>query len=38
MHVLYSDGSLIWLDVCMVPAEMLNCKLLSTQTVGIKHL
>ncbi len=38
IHVLYSDGSLKWLAVCMVSAEMLNCKLLSTQAAGIKHL
>jgi hypothetical protein len=32
------DGSLIWLAVCMVSAEMLNYNLLSTQAAGIKHL
>jgi hypothetical protein len=35
--MLYSDGSLKWHVVCMVSAEMLNCKLLSTQAAGIKH-
>jgi hypothetical protein len=39
IHVLYFDGSLKWLAVCsMVSAEMLICKLLSTQAAGIKHL
>jgi hypothetical protein len=38
IHVLYSDGSLKWLAVSMVSAEMLNCKLLSTQAAGIQHL
>jgi hypothetical protein len=33
-HVLYSDGSLKGLAVCMVSAEMLNCKLLSTQVLA----
>jgi hypothetical protein len=32
-----SDGSLKWLVVCMVSAEMINCKLLSTQAADIKH-
>jgi hypothetical protein len=31
-----SDRSLKWLAVSMVSAEMLNCKLLSTQAVGKK--
>jgi hypothetical protein len=37
-QVLYSDGSLKWLAVCMVSEEMLNFKLLSTQAAGIKYL
>jgi hypothetical protein len=32
------DGSLKWLAVCMVSAEIIICKLLSTQASGIKHL
>jgi hypothetical protein len=36
-HVLYPDVSLKWFAVCMVSAEMLNCKLQSTQAVGIEH-
>ncbi len=27
-----------WLAVCMVSAEMLNCKLLSTRAAGMKAL
>jgi hypothetical protein len=38
IHVLYSDRSLKLLSVCRVSVEMLNCKLLSTQAAGIKHL
>jgi hypothetical protein len=38
IHVLLSDGSFKWHAVCMVSAEMINCKLLSTQAAGIKHL
>jgi hypothetical protein len=38
IHVLFSDGSLKWHAVCMVSAEMLNCKLLSAKAAGIKHL
>jgi hypothetical protein len=34
----YSDGGLKWLAVCMVSAEMLNWKLLSTHAAGTKHL
>ncbi len=30
--------NLKWLAVCLVWAEMLNCKLLSPQAAGIKHL
>jgi hypothetical protein len=30
------DGSLKWLAVSMVSAEILKCKLLSTQAAGIK--
>jgi len=37
INVLYSDRSLKWLAVCMVLAEMLNCKLLSAQAADIKH-
>jgi hypothetical protein len=35
---LYYDKGLKWLAVCIVSAEMLNCKLLSTQAADIKHL
>jgi hypothetical protein len=41
IHVWYYDTGLKWLAVCMccmVSAEVLNCKLLSTQTADIKHL
>jgi hypothetical protein len=37
-HVFYSDKSLKWLAVCMVSAEMLSRKLLSSQADGIKLL
>jgi len=36
-HVLYFDGSSKWLEVCIVSAEMLNCKLLSPQAEGIEN-
>jgi hypothetical protein len=37
IHVLYPNRGLKWRSVCMVSAEMPNCKLLSTHAAGIKH-